>query len=116
MKRCIVLTVTVLLVLATSAWAVRTTLTHSTYSVTTSSGQAFASSVNRNYLLLQNDSNQRLYCKFNATAVLNEGITLAAQGTVGDTMEWFERVPTTALNCIHGGTGSKVLLIAQGVQ
>jgi hypothetical protein len=95
------------------AFAQRTTATHTAVNCTTSSTQMLAANVSRNFLILQNDSDTTVYLKFGATAVLNEGIRL---NSAGGSMLLDYKFVTQAVNCIHGGTGNKVLLVTSGTQ
>lgn len=91
------------------------TLTHPTpLGVTTTSQQAVAANTNRQYLLLVNDSDTIIYVKVGATAVANQGIRLNAGGGNYEMSQGADNVDTAAVNAIHGGTGTKTLLIAEG--
>lgn len=84
-------------------------VTHSTLGVTTSSQQALASNSSRRFAYIQNDSDTTIYCNLGSTAVANQGIRLNASGgyfEINSTDSY-----TGAINCIHGGTGTKTLLI-----
>lgn len=98
---------------AVEAWAQRTTLTHSAYSVTTASSLALAANKGRNFLIVENISDTDLYCAFGTAAVVNQGLRLGASGGA---ILLDVKFPTTALYCIHGSTGTKTLLITEGVQ
>ena len=63
-------------------------------------------------LLLQNDhATVVIYCKFAATAIVNEGVRLNA---AGGALLFDIRIPVGAIRCV--GTGTGVLLINEGQQ
>jgi len=72
-----------------------------------------AANISRNFLILQNDSDTTLYLKFGAVAVVNQGIRL---NSTGGSMLLDYKFITLAVNCIHAGTGNKVLLVTSGTQ
>lgn len=78
------------------------------------SGTVVAANANRKYALLQNDSDTVMYIKIGATAALSQGIRLAANGGYYE-MLIGQNLDTRVINVIHGGTGSKVLLVTEGV-
>lgn len=89
------------------------TQTHSTAAVGTASLTALAANENRKYALLINDSDTDIYLCFGTPAVTHKGIRLNANGGAHE---------ITALNlykgiitAIHGGTGTKTLLVTEGV-
>jgi len=96
--------------------AEKVVVTQTAVNIATSSTQAIAAAsvgVQRKLLILINDSDTTIYCNIaGGTAVANEGVRLNASGgnIVMDVAITF-----SAVNCIHGGTGSKVLLVAEGV-
>lgn len=90
------------------------TLTHTTASVTTTSGQVLASNINRKYALLINDSDTTIYLKIGANAVANQGIRLNANGGYYE-MLLGQNLATGAINAIHAGVGSKTILVTEGV-
>lgn len=101
------------LLLAFPAYAYRTLYTHTTVSVGAASGLALAANGARNSLVLQNDhATQVVYCKFGATAVLNQGIRVNAAGGI---LTFDYTVPTGLLNCIATGAATP-LLVTEGVQ
>ena len=99
--------------IATPATAQRTTMTHTVVSVLNASTVAVAASNLRNFLILQNDSDTDIYCKFGATAVANEGFRLTANGGA---LLLDYKFSAQAVNCIHGAGVGKNLLISQGAQ
>ena len=114
MKRLTIVLLLFFLFLPTSVQAQRSTFTHTTFAVAVTSSEVLAAnSANRNFLYIQNDSDTVIYCKFGAAAVLNQGFQLAISG---GSLRFDTRFPTQALNCIHGGLGTKVLLILEGIQ
>jgi len=94
---------------------VYTTPTHTAVSVGVASGAALAANANRLYALLVNDSDTTIYIKLGATAVANEGIRLNANGGSYEMSRKSGSLYTGAINAIHGGSGSKVLLVTEGV-
>jgi len=115
------LTLLLLLILTITSESISITVTHSTATVGVTSASALAAVATgakaRVHIYLENDSDTTIYCKFGATAVLNEGIRLAAAGTAGNRIVYtpVTGVPQVVLNCI-ASAGSKILLIATGVQ
>lgn len=84
--------------------------TDSVCNVATSSTECAAADGAQTWLLLQNDSDTTVYCRVGATAALNQGIRLDANG--GAT--WWDVEPTVtkvAVNCIHGGSGVKKIFV-----
>jgi hypothetical protein len=92
-----------------------TTATHTTLGVTTSSQTALAANTSRKYALFVNNSDTEAFLKIGATAVANEGIRLNAYGGSYEMLPSDGSLNTGAVNVIHGGTGSKTLLITEGV-
>ena len=90
------------------------TLTHTAINVTTSTGEALAANTSRRWLLIENDSDTAIYCKVGVAAVLNQGIRLNANGGSWELSPRLGNYNTGAVNCIHGGTGNKVLLVTEG--
>jgi hypothetical protein len=91
------------------------TPSHTTISVTTTSGQALASNTNRKYALLVNDSDTDMYIMLGSSAVLNQGIRINANGGSYEMSNNFGNLYTGAISVIHGGSGSKILLATEGV-
>ena len=99
--------------LASDAYAFRTLVTHTTVSVGVGSGLALAANGQRNHVCLQNDhATQVVYCKWNATAVVNQGMRVNA---AGGTICFDYTVPSGLLNCIATGATTP-LLVSEGVQ
>lgn len=88
-------------------------LSHSTHSAGTSSGEAVSSNSDRRYLLLINDSDTDIYIKFGASAVVSEGIRIGSAGGSYEASPRNGNLDIRAVNAIHGGTGSKTLLVAE---
>lgn len=86
-------------------------LTHSTATVGTSSGEAVAANTSRTYLILINDSANTIYLKLNDTAVMNEGIRLAANGGSYEMSVRNGNLDDRAINAIAGS--SSTLLITE---
>lgn len=87
--------------------------THSTGSVTASSTTQLAANSARTFFFAINISDTDMYCKFNAAAVLNEGIFLVKNGGY---LLLDVQVSREVFNCIHGGVGSKTILLTEGRQ
>ena len=92
------------------------TITNTTRSVTGTSSVALYGNASRLYMRLTNDSDTVMYFKLGANpGVVNEGFRLEANG---GTIEWSRAngtLVTSQVNIIHGGAGSKNLLVAEGV-
>lgn len=113
MKQCLLL-LFVFLALAPPAWAQQqVTVTHSAVNVTTSSTEVVATvAIRRSLLVLINDSDAAIYCNLaGAAAVLNQGVRLNANGGA---LLLDVAVSRRTVNCIHGGSGNKVLLVSVG--
>lgn len=113
LRRVSSLIVFLLLVAVGLGWAQRSTFTQTAVNVTTSSSTVLVANKNRNSLMLENNSDTLIYCNFGATAVVNEGTRLGASGG-GKLFD--VKVPVGTVNCIHGGSGNKVLLVTEGTQ
>ena len=90
-----------------------TTVTHTVASVTSSSGLALASNVNRKYALLVNDSSTDQYIKLGETAVNNQGIRLNAGGGSYEISAVNNNLYTGVINIISTWPGD--VLITEGV-
>lgn len=92
------------------------TPTHTTASITTSSGatSALAANLNRKYLLLQNDGANDVYIKVGADAAINAGIRVLANG---GSYEMTRQIGNLMTGVIKGITisGTATLLITEGV-
>lgn len=89
------------------------TYTQVAVNVTVANGEALATSEDRKWALIINDSDTVIYCKVGAAAVLNEPIRLNANGGSFEISPQLGNFATGAINCIHGGTGNKVLLVVE---
>ena len=104
-----------------TSWVLRETTglytvpTHTAPTIGATSTAALAANANRLYALLVNDSDTPIYIKLGATAVANQGIRLNANGGSYELSEKEGNLYTGAINAIHGGTGSKQLLVTEGV-
>lgn len=87
-----------------------TTLAHTAVTVGATTTKAADANTSRKYLLLINDSDEAIYIKFGANAVMNEGIRLDASGGV---FEMDTLIDTRQVNSICT-TGSKTLLVSEG--
>lgn len=85
---------------------------HTAAAVTTSSTSVLAANNARKFLVLVNDSDETIYCSLDTTpAALNEGVRL---NSAGGAVFFDIATPPNEIFCIHGGTGSKVLLVTEG--
>ncbi len=92
-----------------------TTPTHSVVSVATSTTQVLAANANRVHALFVNDSDTVIYVMLGAAAVLNQGIRLNPGGGAYELSLKMGNLYTGLVNAIHGGTGTKALLVLEGV-
>jgi len=93
---------------------VYTTPTHTHPSVGSGTTQALAANANRLYGLFVNDSNETIYLKLGADAVLNQGIRLNANGGSYEMSKKLGNLYTGTINAICA-SGGKVLLVTEGV-
>ena len=91
-----------------------TTPTHTAVTVGNSTTVAKAANANRKYLLLVNDSDEVVYVKLGAAAVLNQGIRINASGGSYEMSGALGNLYTGAVNAICT-SGSKTLLVTEGV-
>ena len=91
-----------------------TTPTHTAVTVGAATTVAKAANANRKYLLLVNDSDEVVYVKLGAAAVLNQGIRLNASGGSYEMSGALGNLYTGAVNAICA-SGSKTLLVTEGV-
>lgn len=87
--------------------------THTVVSVAVTSTAALAANTNRVGALLVNDSDTTIYLKLGAAAVVNQGIRLNANGGSLEMNAALGNLYSGAVNAIHGGVGSKVLLVTE---
>ena len=87
------------------------TATHGTVSVGTATGTAVAANASRKYLLLVNDSDAVVYCKYGTAAVMNEGIRLSASGGNYETSYELGSLNTGIVSAISSADGKKLLYL-----
>lgn len=81
----------------------------STVAVGTTSTAVLSASPARTVLILQNDSDTTIYCNLSGgAAVVGQGTRLSSTGG-GIVLD--VQPPADAVACIHGGSGSKNLLV-----
>lgn len=100
--------------LASVALAQVVNVAHTSVNVTTSTTEVVATKSNRGYLLLENDSDETMWCNIGADAVLNEGIRLNAAGGSYEMSRGERNIDRSEVDCIHNGTGNKVMLVTHG--
>lgn len=91
-----------------------TAVTHTHPNATTSSGAMLAANADRNYALIQNDSDTVVYIKIGAAAVVNQGIRLNANGGAYEMSAKNGNLSRLAINGIHAGVGNKAILVTEG--
>lgn len=96
------------------AQATRVNVLHSVVNVAVTSTQVAAKSSGRSFLLLVNDSDTEIYCTIGVAATLNGGIRINADGGSFEMSRGIKNIDTRVVNCIHGGTGTKTLLVTEG--
>ena len=84
-------------------------MNHDTIDVGVASTLVLASCTKRDSLVLENDSDTTIYCSIGKAAVVNEGIRLNANG---GSFTIDKACPTEAIYAIHGGAGTKRLLVS----
>ena len=89
------------------------TATHSQPTIGATTTVALAANAARLYALLVNDSNEDVYIKLGAAAVLNQGIRLNAGGGSYELNRRVGNLHTGAINAICA-SGGKVLLVTEG--
>ncbi len=101
-----------LMVLAVSmgyAQPAQTTWTHTNTNVTTSTTAVLAANVERKWALIENVSDINIVCEIDGgAAVLTSGFTLGPLGSM-EISPGLGNFTTEVINCIHGGTGNKVM-------
>lgn len=90
------------------------TYTQVAVNVTTTSAEVLATNNDRKWVIIQNLSDTVIHCKVGATAVVIEPIQLNANGGSFEISPQLGNFNTGAINCIHGGTGDKVLGVVEG--
>lgn len=88
-------------------------LTHTSAAIATVSTTVAAEFADREYVLIINGSDVTMYLAFDVPAVLNAGIRMDA-GSAFEMGARFGNLDTRQINAIHGGTGTKTLLVTQG--
>lgn len=90
------------------------TMTHSNFTVTTTSATYLATNANRKYARFQNDGATIIYLNFGATAVAGQGIRLEANGGVFEISAANGNLTTGGVRAIVA-SGTSLLLITEGV-
>lgn len=90
-----------------------TTPTHTAVTVGATTTVALAANTSRLYALLVNDSDEAVYIKLGAAAVLNAGIRLNAYGGSYEICKKIGNLYTGAINAICT-SGGKILLVLEG--
>ncbi len=81
-----------------------------TIAINSTSTAVLAESPSRTILILQNDSDTTIYCNLSGgAAVAGQGVRLPASGG-GIVLD--VQPPNSAVACIHGGSGTKNLLVS----
>ncbi len=113
MKYLVFVGVLLLSILSIARAAEQVTPIHTAVNVTTTTTAVVTTTVIfRRLLILINDSDETMYCNLaGAAAVLNQGIRL---NSAGGNILMDVAVTKSAVNCIHGGTGNKVILVTTG--
>lgn len=94
----------------------RVRLAHTACSVATSTTECLDAEAARVYALLINDSDTAIYCKVGADAAVNQGVRIDASGGSRTMSPGLYNNSNSAINCIHGGAGTKTLLVTEGLQ
>lgn len=95
------------LLIVSPVLAGRSTVVHTATTVGTTSVAVQAANNSRNFLLLQNDSeNNDIYCQVGSTAVVNRGIRL---NTGGGSILLDNTWPQGAVNCIATAANGRLL-------
>jgi len=87
------------------------TATQTTVAVATTSTVVLAAKSNRTFIILENISDTNIDCSIGKAAVASEGIRLYPNG---GNLLLDAKYPTGAVNCIHGSSGTKSLLVTEG--
>lgn len=91
-----------------------TTPTHTKKTIAITTTEVLAANTNRKWALFVNDSDEVIYIKLGANAVLNEGIRINASGGSFEMSSNIGNLYTGAINGICT-SGSKTLLVTEGV-
>lgn len=98
----------------TLAQSAEVTWTDSSVNVTTATTAVLAANVERKFAFIQNISDTNITCEIDGSdAVLNEGFTLVQYGSM-QISPGLDNYTTEAINCIHGGSGNKVMNVIEG--
>jgi hypothetical protein len=90
-------------------------LAHAAEAVGTASTDVLAEDAARCYALLINDSDTDIYLKLDGSAAaVNEGIVVKAEGGYYEMSGAFGNLTTAKITAIHGGSGTKRLLVTSG--
>ena len=89
-----------------------TTVTHTAVTVANATTAVAAANADRKWLLIVNNSDETIYLKLGAAAVLNQGIRINA---AGGALELTDR--SLYLGAVNGicASGGKVALVSEGV-
>jgi len=88
---------------------------HTTVAVSATSTAVLAESTTRQYVLLQNDSDTDMYVNLaGAAAELHKGVLLQAYGGSLELGPAYGNAVLGAITAIHGGSGTKALLVTVG--
>ncbi len=89
-------------------------ITHSAVSVGTTTTAVLAANGARLWALIENDSDETIYIKIGAEAVMNEGIGINASGSSFEMGGKLGNLNSGAINGICA-TGGKLVLVTEGV-
>lgn len=110
----IVVSLLLVLVFVAPLQAQRTKLTHTIASVGNGAATTvLAASGTRNFLILQNDSTNDIYCSFGVVAIANKGIRLIAGG---GSLMLSDKFSSASVSCISILGAANNLLVTEGVQ
>jgi hypothetical protein len=90
------------------------TMTHSNFTVNTTSATILVLNANRKYARLQNDGATTIYLNFGATAVAGQGIRLEANGGVYELSAAHGNLTTGGIRAIVA-SGTSSILVTEGV-
>lgn len=78
------------------------------YTVTNGDTEAVADNPNREYLLIQNDSDTAIYLAFGETAEVNKGVRLSANGGAYEMSRPVGNLTTLSIRAISSVTTKKI--------
>ncbi|MGD6898602.1 hypothetical protein [Bacillus infantis] len=87
---------------------------HIAFSAESSSKRLVGRNQARRYLMIVNDSDTAIYLSLGKSAALNSGIRVNAQGGSYELTEQAGNLYKGEIHVIHGGTGSKTVLVTEG--